>query len=985
MSPTLRRSFYWTTCLFSACAVWGATVNIPTVEGPMTGDGRLDEPMWKSALVMSLESRDFDGRPFPEGGEARVALRGEWLCLGARLPEPGRVVARSVGKNPVWWKEDLIEWTFRFQQRGGRNRAMTLTVNPLGAYRLEYTGGQTVDGGMATASIGSGEWIVEAAIPAGLLNEIGFVWAERVRVARPNAPELHWYWPAANERASFTLKPKQDASFSPAFRLSTWEQELPVAEAAKPESGLAAELASVRADVWSSAEHEQMDTARMVERKLHNRAEEVAASERRDWERVNTLDDWEKFRDVRLRALKASLGAFPERTPLKPVVTRRADYGDGFVLENLVYESRPNLLVTANLYLPSKISGRIPAIVVVHSHHAPKTQSELQDIGMTWARSGVAVLVMDQPGAGERLQSQPWSRESYYSRYAMGMQLHLAGESLMKWMVWDLMRGIDLLLERPYVDPNRIVMLGAVAGGGDPAAVTAALDKRIAVVVPFNFGEAGPEEHYTLGPRGYDFKTAWPGWGEWETTRCLRLSIADQFFPWFICASVAPRGFIYSFEIGWPKTVEEEPPWPRYKKVFELYGKRDRLAEVHGFGPFPGPGECTNVGVVLREKLYPILNQWLKIPVPNSEYHDPRPDSELMCLTPAVAAERNPKTVSEIALGMARERLAVSRAKMSSLSANERLSRLRASLKVKLGDIEPARSLNAKVMQSKEFSGFAVESISLEMDAGITVPMLLLKPQAATGRSPVVVAFAQGGKEKFLAERRSDIAELLKAGVDVCLPDVRGTGETAWSSNRGPGSMSLAVTEFMLGDTMLGARLKDARSVVRYLSGRGDVDSKRIVLWGDSFADVNPHNMELYQSLDQQPGPVVNHQSEPLGSLLALLTALYEDNVEAVAARRGLISYRSILDDRFCYVPQDVIVPGILEVTDISDIVASLAPRGLLIEGFVDGRDRVASESDLKVEFDAARMAYRSAASQLVIREKAGEPGLAAWLIAASR
>jgi cephalosporin-C deacetylase-like acetyl esterase len=46
------------------------------------------------------------------------------------------------------------------------------------------------------------------------------------------------------------------------------------------------------------------------------------------------------------------------------------------------------------------------------------------------------------------------------------MQLHLAGESLMGWMVWDLMRSVDFLMERPYIDPRRIIMLGAVAGGG---------------------------------------------------------------------------------------------------------------------------------------------------------------------------------------------------------------------------------------------------------------------------------------------------------------------------------------------------------------------------------------------------------------------------------------------------------------------------------------------------------------------------------------
>ena len=61
-------------------------------------------------------------------------------------------------------------------------------------------------------------------------------------------------------------------------------------------------------------------------------------------------------------------------------------------------------------------------------------------------------------------------------------------------MVWDVMRGVDLLVERPDVDKSKIILLGAVAAGGDPAAVTAALDSRIAAVVPFNFGEATPRD-----------------------------------------------------------------------------------------------------------------------------------------------------------------------------------------------------------------------------------------------------------------------------------------------------------------------------------------------------------------------------------------------------------------------------------------------------------------------------------------------------------
>lgn len=90
--------------------------------------------------------------------------------------------------------------------------------------------------------------------------------------------------------------------------------------------------------------------------------------------------------------------------------------------------------------------------------------------------------------------------------YMMGMQRYAAGESLIEWMVWDVMRGVDLLLARKDIDPDRIVMLGSVAAGGEPEAVTA-LDRRIAAVAPFNFGEA---ELASLGVRRPRPTPFWP-------------------------------------------------------------------------------------------------------------------------------------------------------------------------------------------------------------------------------------------------------------------------------------------------------------------------------------------------------------------------------------------------------------------------------------------------------------------------------------------
>ena len=961
----------------------GATLSIPSADGALIVDGRVDEDIWARAAVLPLQSKEF-GAPFPAGGEMRAVVRRGYLCLSARLRESGRVVAKSIGRDPVWWREDLVIWTFRLHDSQGRNKSLSLSVNPLGAYSVDPRGasGDSQQGIRASASIGLEGWSVEAAIPVASLSKIGFVTGARIRAPRPDAPELRWQWPGVNDPTAFELPSDGSNPQPPTVVEKDWRAPAPPATRATSADPLVVNLALVPRQVWTVAERKDLGVQEMWEKDLRSRVSEAALAERRAWEQVTTVADWETFRNHRLDALMASFGPFPERTPLHAAVTRKLDYGDGFVLENIVFESRPGLVVTANLYSPAKSTGRIPAIIVVHSHHAPKVQSELQDMGMTWARSGTAVFIMDQLGAGERLQSQPWPRESYYSRYNLGIQLYLAGESLIKWMVWDLMRGIDLLLERPEIDPRRIVLLGSVAGGGDPAAVTATLDNRLAAVLPFNFGEAGPEEHYTEGPRGYDFETADPGWGEWESTRCLRQSIAGQFFPWMICASAAPRGFVYSFEVSWPSGVEKEPAWARYKKVFDLYGQRDHLAEVHGLGPFPGPGECTNVGTYLRKQIYPILARWLDFPIPSEEYHNVRPDADLMCLTAAAAAERRPRAASEIAYQMAAARLSAARTNLASLTPADRLRSLRASLAVKLGDIESPVRVAGRTLWTRTFSALTVEGIELQLSPGLRLPLLLLKPQPNSfGRLPVVLALAQAGKDRFLVERSIVLAELLKVGTAVCLADVRGTGEVAPGSS----TASLVATELMLGNTALGARIKDTRAVLRYLCGRQDLDPRRVVLWGDSLAPVNPPGLLLDQSVLLEPGrqelgPQAIHQAQPVGGLLALLTALYEDNVHAVAVCGGLVSFLSVLRDRFCYVPQDIVVPGILESVDIEDIVAELSPRAELLEGLVDGRNRLLSTSDLEGQLGGARAAYRGTPSHLAVRDQTDDSGFAAWM-----
>src|SRR5262249_2567937 len=122
------------------------------------------------------------------------------------------------------------------------------------------------------------------------------------------------------------------------------------------------------------------------------------------------------------------------------------------------------------------------------------------------------------------------------------------------------------------------------------------------------------------------------------------------------------------------------------------------------------------------------------------------------------------------------------------------------------------------------------------------VPVLLLLPPSSSSggvkkQPPVVVAICQSGKTELLHQRAKEVAALLEGGVAVCLLDVRGTGESAvLGKARGRNSLAttLSSTQLMLGETMVGAQLRDLRAVLAWLRGRADVDGKRMAVWGDS-------------------------------------------------------------------------------------------------------------------------------------------------------
>ena len=685
---------------------------------------------------------------------------------------------------------------------------------------------------------------------------------------------------------------------------------------------------------------------------LSARMQQIAKADIDQLERIESKVEWESFRDERIDALRRALADRATQLELPDSMITGALERDGYHIDNVVFQGHRDLPVTANRYCPTRMAQKGPAILICHSHHDPKTEEELQCMGMTWAQQGCTVLIMDMLGHGERRQhpfrtsadyrgSFRIDRQDYYFRSVLGMQLEAIGESLMGWMVQDIRRGIDLLWADPGIDRDRLIVIGAVAGGGDLAAIVGALDDRVAAVAVFNFGQLSL--------------------GEWDPTRSLPDTARLGFWPWIILASIAPRRLIYGREFAWDP--QHDRVWKHLEKTYSLYGRPDALRSVHGSGRGsrhgPMDSHCTNVGSIHRNQLYPILQEWFDIPVPEREVNELVPKKQLECLTLDARRMFAVCSVHEMAHNISNEQLATVRRVREIHVPSDRATQLRQELVNVLGPMTPSPSY--RVRSHRQGLGRS-ESVVLEVEENLYIRLQLLWPSGLDNvGSRVVIGVAQEGNRFLRSERRSLIRCLLDQKFIVCLTEVRGIGDGRHGElyrGRLSPSANVAATSVMLGEDLLCSRVRDLRTVIAYLCNRGDIDRNRIGLWGDSLAVHNEVGDELAVPLNATPYP---ERGEPFGGVATLLSALYEPHIQAVYIHGGLMSYESLLEEPFVYQPADSLIRGILTIADLPDICGALAPRSLRMEGLVDGCNRRVSRTQIDEKYELARSAYAQA------------------------
>ncbi|HSK08721.1 MAG TPA: alpha/beta hydrolase family protein [Vicinamibacterales bacterium] len=181
------------------------------------------------------------------------------------------------------------------------------------------------------------------------------------------------------------------------------------------------------------------------------------------------------------------LGDLPDRNrPLSGRKTAEAE-NDGYILETWVLDLNGLEPVPAYVARPRGATGRLPAVVFNHSHGGgykigkseftegrsylqPKPYAkELTDLGC------VAVAI-DHWVFGER---------SHTSEQDMFKLMIWRGQVLWGMMVYDSVRVLDWLFQRPDVDPQRVATLG-MSMGSTMAWWLAALDERVKVTVDIN-------------------------------------------------------------------------------------------------------------------------------------------------------------------------------------------------------------------------------------------------------------------------------------------------------------------------------------------------------------------------------------------------------------------------------------------------------------------------------------------------------------------
>ncbi len=218
----------------------------------------------------------------------------------------------------------------------------------------------------------------------------------------------------------------------------------------------------------------------------------ISAERQRQLKKIRNRKQAEKYRGSVLSAIKKSFLLPAAKTPLNPKVTGVLEK-PGYRVEKVIFESRPQFMVTANLYVPSGIKKPVPGVLATCGHSGiGKAEMRYQEFCIRLVKSGFTVLIYDPINQGERDQyfrlpaKEPVRINCCHAHNMLGKQMELLGDFFGAWRAWDGIRALDYLISRPEVDAKTLGITGN-SGGGTMTTWLWALDDRFTMAAPSCF------------------------------------------------------------------------------------------------------------------------------------------------------------------------------------------------------------------------------------------------------------------------------------------------------------------------------------------------------------------------------------------------------------------------------------------------------------------------------------------------------------------
>lgn len=270
----------------------------------------------------------------------------------------------------------------------------------------------------------------------------------------------------------------------------------------------------------------------------------------------------------------------------------------GYRIHKLRFEVVPGFHSTALLYEPTKIVGRVPAILNLLGHEPDGIGVEYeQKRCINFAKRGIIALDLEFIGFGEL--ANPGNAHDF------AFQLNLVGSNALGLFYLSMRRGLDYLSGLQQVDTSRIGVTG-LSGGGWQTVMLSALDPRVAVAV--EVAGIGSRESNLTHPVDTD-----------ETEEDAPDLMQQQDYPELI-ALRAPRPTM-EIHNGTDSCCFRAPLVKPYiydqvKPFFQLYGAPDNLAWSENL--YPG---THNYQLENRNQAYRFFSTYFKLPLLDGEIY----------------------------------------------------------------------------------------------------------------------------------------------------------------------------------------------------------------------------------------------------------------------------------------------------------------------------------------------------------------------------